>query len=67
MMPLKQMNTHLMCPKYFPNALGVPFLSMFNLLFSKAAGNTTQDSERACVTSPIFGQSKIIFFFYGYL
>jgi hypothetical protein len=41
MMPLTQMNNHLMCPKYFPNALGVPFLSMFNLPFSKAAGNTS--------------------------
>ena len=40
MFPLTQMNTHLMCPKYFPNMLGVPFLSMFNLPFSKAAGNT---------------------------
>ena len=40
MMPLTQMNIHLMCPKYFPNVLGVPFLSMFNLPFSKDAGNT---------------------------
>ena len=40
MMPLTQMNTHLMCPKCCPNELGVPFLSMFNLPFSKAARNT---------------------------
>jgi hypothetical protein len=45
MMPLTQMNTHLMCPKYFPNALGVPFLSMFNLPFSKAAGNTIDNNN----------------------
>ena len=45
MMPLTQMNTHLMCPKYFPNMLGVPFLSMFNLPFSKAAGNTMKIAQ----------------------
>jgi hypothetical protein len=25
MIPLSQMNIHWMCPKYFPNVLGVPF------------------------------------------
>ena len=48
MMPLTQMNTHLMCPKYFPNVFGVPFLSMFNLPFSKAAGNTKLTTQKQC-------------------
>jgi hypothetical protein len=46
MMPVTQMNTHLICPKYFPNTLGVPFLSMVNLPFSKAAGNTKLTTQK---------------------
>ena len=36
MMPVTQMNTHLMCPKCCPTVLGVPFLSMFNSALFKS-------------------------------
>jgi hypothetical protein len=68
MMPLTQMNTHLMCPKCCPNVLGVPFLSMFNLPFSKAAGNTTflsyqnilTNGTKNCTILPDESENKIM-------